>query len=632
MLYQDVVAAQTTTPAIYGQQGQVTNSTANIVPVSIPELPTSISADKLNLQPDLSKGLSSPNYSTGGADALMAGADIYSKLLVPTSASYTENTTQANTINNRINELIGLETGKGAEQSSLEQQAGLPDQNKQLANLQGQILVGNAEYAKMNDAFLKAYTDAEARGAANGVPTIAYQGEQAAIQKQQAVAQMQKASDINLIIAKANMLQGNITASQNNINRAIDLKYRAYETELTARQNQLTDIRGQLDKEQKIRADAMQLAIADQKTALEEKKTKEKDNLNTALVAGIQTKFVNKNGEFFNTANGEAYSTPQDFFKAAGVTSFEQAYQQGLVTDLNNAKMQDINTIQQIIAKYSDSGVTVRDTIDQAKAKLAKTPSYIKDNYIAPSPNYITPSNVSTVGGNGVLIGGIKIDPKIAGDVGDVLSGRNTLYNIRQTMGRTNAAAAYMERMRNAIRSVDPNFDFVASDAGAKFVSSTFYQKAVSAITSVMPNIDTVVKLSNQVSRIGVKGVDALLQKGAIQIGNTKVANFHEAQKLIADEIGLALGQGTVSDMKLQLGFDVTDPSVTPEVFASNMAVVKEFITNRKNALEDQRYSSSVVTNSSQTLESLAASKGFDLKGARDAGYSDDEIRQLLTQ
>src|ERR1035437_3888546 len=203
---------------------------------------------------------------------------------------------------------------------------------------------------------------------------------------------------------------------------------------------------------------------------------------------------------------------------------------------------------------------------------------------------------VTTAGGKGILVAGIKVDPTISNDVQAVLEGRNTLYNIRQTMGRTNAAAAYMQKMRDTLAQIDPKFDFIASDAGGKFVSSTFYQKAASAITSVMPNIDAVVALSDQVSRLGVTGVDALLQKGSVMIGNQQVSNFHTAQKLIADEIGLALGQGSVSDMKLQLGFDVTDTSVKPEVFASNMGVVKEFITNRLNALKDQRYSSSVST------------------------------------
>lgn len=183
----------------------------------------------------------------------------------------------------------------------------------------------------------------------------------------------------------------------------------------------------------------------------------------------------------------------------------------------------------------------------------------------------------------------------ISGDVKDILEGRNSLYNIRQTMGRSNSAAAYMQNVRNQIRQQDPNFDFIASDAGGKSVSTSYVQKATAAINSVLPNIQTITDLSNQVDRVGITGVDALLQKGGIIINNQKVSNFHEAQKLIADEIGVALGAGTVSDMKLQLGFDVTDPSVSQEVFASNMGVVKSFLENRKDGLNSLRYKSSTV-------------------------------------
>lgn len=200
----------------------------------------------------------------------------------------------------------------------------------------------------------------------------------------------------------------------------------------------------------------------------------------------------------------------------------------------------------------------------------------------------------------------------LANDTQAVLEGRNTMYNIRQTMGRSNSAATYMANLRDAIAKEDPKFDFVASDAGGKSVSTAYVQKATGAINSVIPNIQKVVDLSNQVSRIGVTGVDALLQKGGTIINNQKVSNFHEAQKLIADEIGVALGAGTVSDMKLQLGFDITDPSVSQEVFASNMGLVNQFLQNRLAGLNSLRYSSSTVGGSSGgDTASLAAQYGI---------------------
>lgn len=257
---------------------------------------------------------------------------------------------------------------------------------------------------------------------------------------------------------------------------------------------------------------------------------------------------------------------------------------------------------------------------------------------------------VSTVGGNGILVGGIKVDPTIANDVQAVLEGRNTLASIKTNVGKSTAGQAYMKSLRDAITSIDPSFDFIASDAGGKFVSSTFYQKAVSAITSVLPNIDEAIKLSDTVKRIGFAPADKLLQSGEILFGNTKVANFHEAQKLIADEIGLALGQGSVSDMKLQLGFDITDPNLSADVFSSNLGIVKQFIQNRLDALNNQRYSSpttsstntSSTSNSNETwstpgvaqeLTTLARNKGYtdqDMANLQTQGYTPAQVRELL--
>lgn len=256
--------------------------------------------------------------------------------------------------------------------------------------------------------------------------------------------------------------------------------------------------------------------------------------------------------------------------------------------------------VKQADGTYKDVAPHTADEIAAAKADTAYKQSETAKNLAdaAKIRNDLNgSSDITVVSGNGI-VAGVKVDPKISGDVEDVLQGRNTLYNIRQTMGRSNTSATYMKSIRDAIHQIDSKFDFVASDAGGKIVSSAYYQKSMSAIDSVLPNIDKVVDLSNQVSRVGVTGVDKLLQAGKVQIGDQKVSNFHEAQKLISDEIGLALGQGSVSDMKLQLGFDVTDPSVKPEIFASNMALVKDFIQNRKDGLNKQRYKSSVDTSS----------------------------------
>jgi hypothetical protein len=187
---------------------------------------------------------------------------------------------------------------------------------------------------------------------------------------------------------------------------------------------------------------------------------------------------------------------------------------------------------------------------------------------------------------------------KIENDVQAVLEGRNTLYNIRQTMGRSNEAASYMSKMREAITNVDPNFDFVASDAGAKAVSAAWYQKAVSAVNNVLPNIDNIIKISNEADRSGLPAANKLTNELNFQLGNTTISSFRQAQQLIGDELGLALGAGAMSDMKLELGLNIVDPNLSPKQFAINMERIKEFLNNRKKSLTDLRYKSSTTSNS----------------------------------
>lgn len=195
-------------------------------------------------------------------------------------------------------------------------------------------------------------------------------------------------------------------------------------------------------------------------------------------------------------------------------------------------------------------------------------------------------------------------------DVEDVLMGRNTLFNIRQTMGRSDKAAAYMQRMRSAVKDQDKEFDFVLSDAGGKATSSSFYQRGIGAINAVMPNLTKITELSGQVDRIGITGVDALLQRGAMYINDKKVTSLHQARKLLADEIGAALGAGSASDMKLQLGFDVTDPAVSDEVFAANIGLVQEFLENRRKGLNDLRYKSKTFNSGGGGADAAAPPAG----------------------
>ena len=135
---------------------------------------------------------------------------------------------------------------------------------------------------------------------------------------------------------------------------------------------------------------------------------------------------------------------------------------------------------------------------------------------------------------------------------------------------------------------LNPNFNPAKFEMGYKFAANPATQRALAAVDNVMPNIDKIIELSNSWDRTQYPDINKFM--GAIQfkMGNKTVSSIRQAQKLVGDEMGIALGAGTMTDMKLQLGLDVIDPNLPEDVFASNMVRIKDFLINRKTSLLDQ--------------------------------------------
>src|SRR6185369_7538486 len=279
-----------------------------------------------------------------------------------------------------------------------------------------------------------------------------------------------------------------------------------------------------LDKKDKLLND-LNTSIQKQITDFNNNKDKMQDNARLALNSLI-TEF---GGMAFDDLSPEAQAQMNDLEKAAG-------YPPGIVKEGMQTVAQQKNQAAQEAAKANQE--LAKQRLEETKAQndasnafRAATLELARDRY---NLSVLKAQQGLTTKSGQDKVAGTDVPADIASDVEDVLSGRNTLYNIRQTMGRTNGAAAYMKSMRDAIKSIDNKFDFVASDAGGKFVSTPYYQKSIAAIDNVLPDIKIATDLSDQVDRLGVKGVDDLLQKGNIQIDNQKVTNFHQAQKLLA--------------------------------------------------------------------------------------------------
>jgi len=375
---------------------------------------------------------------SGDVAGLETGAKNLDSFLSSLNAAQTPVDKTQQDILNSITSLTSQNTGREGYQIQKENEFGLPTYQKELSDLSSQIQLGMAELSKMSADAERAKSDLETRG----VPSSVYFGQQAQIDRQNASLRASKASEIGLLQAMAAGKNGQIQTALSLASRATDLKYRPIEDDLKVREAQLAAIAPLLNKQEKQQALRQQLLIDERKTRVADEKAKAKENLNLALTAGVNTKFVNKNGEFFNTNTGETYSRPEDFFKAAGVRSFDQAYAQGLVSDVDNASLQNINEVSQLKAEYFDAGIDLNDTPEEAMQKIQKNSrKYRKETYIAPSGG----------GGGGVI------------SVGD---------NPQLYAGLTGPTATAVRAQVNSFKSEPTVQNFAVIQEGKNFASS----------------------------------------------------------------------------------------------------------------------------------------------------------------
>lgn len=377
-----------------------------------------------SLQPATPVTLPQSTQDSSSSDNVVATASGATKSLAQYISDATPPTTTTDTtyqgILDSIAQLTSNDANKSTDTAAANTAAGVDTYKQQLSDLNGKVAIGNAEYAQLQGQSAAAQAANETQGIGSGTPAVFYQGINAAISRQFNTQLASKAAEVGMYAAQAQAASGNLTTALAIAQNAIDAKYAPIEDSIKVKQAQLAALQPLMDKEQAVQATALQRQYADQQQATADAKAKAQQNTSLALTAGITTKFVNHNGEFFNTVTGETYSNPADFFKAAGVTSFDQAYQQGLVSDLSNARISDINTVQQMIAKYPDAGIKASDSLDAATAKLKNSASYRKDTYIAP--------NAYSGGGGGVYTPGA--DPQVDAYVTAVKNGNATLTNV----------------------------------------------------------------------------------------------------------------------------------------------------------------------------------------------------------
>jgi len=135
---------------------------------------------------------------------------------------------------------------------------------------------------------------------------------------------------------------------------------------------------------------------------------------------------------------------------------------------------------------------------------------------------------------------------------------------------------------------LNPQFNAADFEAGYEFYKDPQTRRQLSSADNAIANIQSIIDLSNAAARSGVPAVNKIELPAKYEIGDSSVANFDQAQQLLADEVSGVLGYGSGTDMKLKLGIDVIDGNLDPATFASNMEQLQTFLQKKKNSLLSQ--------------------------------------------
>lgn len=186
--------------------------------------------------------------------ATQSTTDLYNSIYGGTSQ--TENT--QNTIASELLKGIQDIQGRDAAQLTAEQQAGIPEQQKQLQELTGRLTQLQNEALAIPLQIQQDYTG---RGAtAGGVEPV-----QTASLRKNAIQSL-------TIGAQAQALQGNIQLAQEQVNRAVDLEFKPIEDRLEYLKTAYSLNKDILDREDTKKSQQLQIALDERSRQLEEQK------------------------------------------------------------------------------------------------------------------------------------------------------------------------------------------------------------------------------------------------------------------------------------------------------------------------------------------------------------------------
>ena len=229
--------------------------------------------------------IASSNASSTGADSTAAGAEAsaksiadYIKLLTPPESSTSK--TVKDLIEKTTKDMETL-NGRGDAQLEAEKAQQVEQKKQTLQNYQTELNTALAEYKQAQAKY--ATLSQEQEGKAVTMSSII--GSQAQINKMALADLNSRAANISLVQANVASAQGNLSLAQSQADRAVDLRYQDALDSIKIRQEQLSMLENELNKEEKIRANAIQMYLEDQATLVAEQKASAKQQMSFNLDA-----------------------------------------------------------------------------------------------------------------------------------------------------------------------------------------------------------------------------------------------------------------------------------------------------------------------------------------------------------
>jgi len=220
----------------------------------------------------------------------------------------------------RLSESLSSLEGKGARTQQLEMQAGVPENIKQLQEINLQIAQRSGEFDKL--AISK-------EGQGRGIVSPIVSGQQAVIRRQQAI-------EIGALASVSQAMQGNIALAQQTAQRTVDLEFQDREQEIDNLKTQLELNRDTLTREDRKRTQQLDIVLNERSRLLQEEKSDREQVFNIGLTA-------QKYGADAKTAQSilEA-KTPEEALLNAGSFLQDPRVQQELINAKLNTQLTKI--------------------------------------------------------------------------------------------------------------------------------------------------------------------------------------------------------------------------------------------------------------------------------------------------